>query len=112
MDERMKRCEIGFPLTAYILAFSFLSISILSSSNFPGKFHPHKQTINGVESEYKEPVQLEEEFEFLLGSLSLTHKNIPFVFKGKITSLQDRFQFHFCNIQTLNLSNLPPPSLA
>ncbi|WP_061222645.1 hypothetical protein [Leptospira weilii] len=108
----MKRCEIGFPLTSYILAFSFLSISIFSSSNFPGKFHPHKQTINGVESEYKEPIQLEEEFKFLLGSLSLTHKNIPFVFKGKITSLQDRFQFHFCNIQTLNLSNLPPPSLA
>ncbi|AXR62260.1 hypothetical protein [Leptospira mayottensis] len=111
----MKRCrnKIGFPLTTYILAFSFLSISILSSSNFPGKFHPHnhKQTINGVESEYKEPVQLEEEFELLLSSLSLIHKNIPFVFKGKITSLQDRFQFHFCNIQTLNLSNLPPPSL-
>ncbi|ABJ79855.1 Hypothetical protein LBL_2479 [Leptospira borgpetersenii serovar Hardjo-bovis str. L550] len=113
MDERVQRCrnKIGFSLTAFILAFSFLSIPILSSSNFPGKFHPHKKTINGVESEYKEPVQLEEEFEFLLGSLSLTHKNIPFVFKGKITSLQDRFQFHFCNIQTLNLSNLPPPSL-
>lgn len=98
-------------LAACVLAFLFLSISLTSSSNLPGKLHPQKQTIDGVESEYKEPVQLEEESEFLLSVLSLTHKNILFVFKGKITSLQDRFQFHFCNIQTLNLLNLPPPSL-
>ncbi|EMJ94663.1 hypothetical protein [Leptospira alstonii] len=107
-----RRNKIGFQLTIFILAFLFLSISVVPSGNLPGKLHPHKQTIDGVESEYKEPVQLEEEFEFLLSFLSLTHKNILFVFKGKVTSLQDRFQFHFCNFQTLNLLNLPPPSLA
>ncbi|WP_025184540.1 hypothetical protein [Leptospira interrogans] len=96
---------------ACILAFLFVSISFPSSSNLPGKLYPHKQTIDGVESEYKEPVQLEKEFEFLFSFHSLTHKNTLFVFKSKVTSLQDRFQFHFCNIQTLNLPNLPPPSL-
>ncbi|MBW0432631.1 hypothetical protein [Leptospira yasudae] len=106
------RNKISISLTgAVALAFLFLTFSTPFSSNLPGKLPTQKQIIDGIESEYKEPVQLEEESEFLFSFLSLTHKNILFVFKGKITSLQDRFQFHFCNIQTLNLLNLPPPSL-
>ncbi|MBM9501165.1 hypothetical protein JWG44_12970 [Leptospira sp. 201903071] len=110
---KRQRNKISFPLTACALAFLFLIFSVASSSNLPGKLPTQKQTIDGIESEYKELVQLEEESEeFLFSFLSLSHKNILFVFKGKITSLQDRFQFHFCNIQTINLLNLPPPVLA
>ncbi|XDD52063.1 hypothetical protein AB3N59_15730 [Leptospira sp. WS92.C1] len=94
------------------MALLFPLFSVTSTSNLPGKLPTQKQTINGIESEYKEPVQLEEESEFLFSFLSFTHKNILFVFKGKITSLQDRFQFHFCNLRILTLLNLPPPILA
>ncbi|TGK34388.1 hypothetical protein EHQ12_16825 [Leptospira gomenensis] len=107
-----RRNKTGICFAASLLAFLFLSISLTSASNLPGKLPTQKQTIVGIESEYKEPVQSEEESEFLLSIHSYTHKNILFVFKGKITSLQDRFQFHFCNFQTIGLLNLPPPAIA